>query len=145
MMSRCVSIILAFAVCASSAFGLSQGMALCVDDTGRVALEAAHVEHAHRHATGEEHGHDDAGLDPDHQTLHRAIDSCFDIYVGMATANSPRMSGQEIGKPTAVVVANTAAAALNILRVFVAEGLSHCRGDAARAELTCLSGIILLV
>ena len=143
-MSRCISIILAFAVCTSSSFGLSQGLVLCVDDTGRVALEAAHVEHAHRHANGDEHGHDDAGLNPDHETLHHAIASCFDICVGVAKAKSPRTSGQEIGKPTAVLANNTAAA-LHLLRGPVGEGLSHCREDTARAELACLSGIILLV
>ncbi len=144
-MQSFVSAILCFSNLVGIGLGLHNGMVVCFDDHGHVAFEAAHVEHAHRHAEGEDHGHEDFGIDPDHEFLHDAIASCFDVRVGTVRPHSVRAHELRFDGPTAVASSITAAADLDLPRVPAMGSTCHFWGSTARAELACLSGIILLV
>jgi hypothetical protein len=127
---------------AATGLGLNNGMVICFDDHGHVAVEAAHVQHVHRHADGEGHGDDDLGLDPDHDALHDAIASCFDAHVGQARHSAP-VHDLRLGDPTAPTPLIITKADLPASPI--SNRCGDLRGATARAELACLSGIVLLV
>ena len=146
-MHATVTAILCVSVFTTTGVGLNNGMVICVDDHGHVAVEAAHVQHAHRHADGEHHGDDGLGLglDPDHEALHDAIASCFDSHMGPARQHSPRLHALRLGRPTFAVPFVIAGAATTPPTAFTIWETCNLRGAAARAELACLSAIVLLV
>ena len=80
--------VVSFAVCLAvltvSSLGLNRGMILHVDDHGHLALESAHVRHAHEHEEGADHEHDDFAGDADHAELHAAM--AFDANAGVLKA-----------------------------------------------------------
>ena len=138
-------VIVCTAVVSGTSLGLNNGMVVCFDDHGHLAIEAAHVEHAHRHADGDHHGDEDFGIDPDHEVLHDAIASCFDLHLGQMGQHSARVHELRLGQPTAVAAAVIAAANLMTSTVPAPGGTCRLRGAAARGELVCLRAIILLV
>ena len=140
-------LVLALAVFVAGALGTSNGMVLCVDDDGHLALEAPHLSHAHSHAHGADHDPHDHGGDADHADLHDLMASCSDSFVSgqklerssSSLALDQHHAGLELSLPPCFQIAPAPSSGTHGLAV------PASRGGTAHVELACLASVILLV
>ena len=143
----CTILVLVLAVFAAGGLGTSNGMVLCVDGDGHLALEAPRLSHAHSHAHGADHDPHDHGEDADHADLHDLMASCSDSFgTGPKLERSPsslaihqHLVGLELSLPTILLIAPTPSSGPRGLAV------PTFRGGTAHLELACLASIVLLV
>jgi hypothetical protein len=128
-----------------SSLGLNQGMVLCVDAHGHLALEPAHVRHAHDHEEHADHGPHDFSGDADHGELHTAMGSCWDAGVA---------NGEQLTRPSAISRLVEAAPLSHpvaaVLLCILPSGLTRAGagdfwGSTARPELGRLRAVVLIL
>lgn len=147
MFRTCTILAVTLAVLAGGTLGTSNGMVLCVDADGRVAVEAPHIRHAHSHARGADHDRHDHGEDADHADLHEMMSSCSDSFVsGQALERSSSSiaihqhhAGLKLSLPPCFRIAPAPSSPTDVLAV------PTFRGGTAHLELACLASLILLV
>ena len=143
---RTVTIIAAaLAVLTVSSLGLNRGMVLHVDDHGHLALESAHVRHAHEHEEGADHEHTDFAGDADHAELHAAM--AFDANACVVKTD-PRTDSSALSAVADAAFLPHALASLllpDLPSVTVRTGAGDFWGSTAHPELAPLGTVVLLV
>ena len=139
---------LSVAVFASGSLGTANGMVLCMDGEGHLAVEPPHLKHVHSHAEGEDRERHDHDRDADHADLRDLPTTCSDSF--LAVQNLERASSNEVPAQHQVAASHLClAACLNSpMRPLAVTDRSHVpafRGGTARAELASLRCVVLLV
>jgi hypothetical protein len=133
------------AVLTVSSLGLNRGMVLYVDDHGHLALDSAHVRHAHDHEEGADHGPHEFSGNADHDDLHAAL--AFDANASVVKAEQRSDTSAHSTVADAVVIPHPLASLL------LPESLSRIArtragdfwGSTAHPELVALRAVVLLV
>jgi hypothetical protein len=137
-----------FALClatiVASALGLNKGMVLCIDHHGHLALEHAHVRHAHCHNEGADHEFSDPGPDADHAELHESRALCTDAGQGHGALTASEQPLRRIKLPAAPLLYTPY---LSHQPSTFAAGIAPSRAPVApaRAELASLRSVVLTV
>lgn len=139
---------LSVAVFAGGGLGTSNGMVLCIDGDGHLAIEAPHLKHAHSHAQGADHERHDHDRDADHGDLHDLLATCSDSFLivqKLERASSSVVADQHYLAPLSLCLPACLVSAVPPFAV--TDGLSApaFRGGTARAELVSLRSVVLLV
>ena len=136
---------LCLAVLTASSLGLNRGMVLYVDHHGHVALDSAHVRHAHDHEQCANHEPHDFTGDADHDKLHAAL--VIDAHAGAVKAEQQSAASSPSAVAHAAVLPHPFSALLlpeppcGIART----GPGDFRGDTAHLQLASLRAVVLLV
>ena len=133
------------AVFTVSTLGLDRGMVLYVDDHGHLALECAHVRHAHDHEEGADHEPHDFSGGADHGELHAAM--AFDASAAVVKAEQPSGSSAVSTLTDSALLPHPLASILPVIPSFgtAQTGAGNFWGDAAHPELASLRAVVLLV
>jgi hypothetical protein len=133
------------AVFAASALGLNQGMVVCTDGHGRLAVESAHVRHAHAHGEGADHEHHECPEDAEHAELHAALADCSDFSAGQAGLGGASSDTHRLAPSQPLPVSADRCPVLKPRLGPAGTAAGNFRGVTARAELGSLGAVILLV
>ena len=140
-------LVLVVAMLAGGSLGTSNGMVVCIDSDGHVAVEAPHLSHAFHHAEGADHEPHDYDGDAEHADLHEMIGSCFDSLVSVQRLE--RSSSSLAAIHHFHVVLNLCLPACSDIGVQPLDGsglaVATFRGGTAHIELACLRSVVLLV
>ena len=139
------SLFLCVAVLTVSSLGLNRGMVLHVDDHGHLALESAHVRHAHEHEEGADHEHNDFAGDADHAELHAAM--AFDANAGVVKADQRTDSSALSAVADAAFLPHPLSSVLlpDLPSVIERTGTADFWVSTAHPELASLGTVVLLV
>jgi hypothetical protein len=155
-----VIFVLCLAVLAGGSLGTANGMVVCVDRHGHIALEAPHGAVPHRHEAcgdAQEHEDDDDAVESDGSAIadfvhsgpgHDSTGDCSDsAIVKVATQKSTSVadaSGRQFQPLPAFLGGAPALASSDPARVDDAGDIC-CRGGVALVSLASIRSVVLLV
>jgi hypothetical protein len=142
-----VIFVLAFAVTVGGCLGTSNGLVLCTDADGHVAIEAPHLRHAHSHAEGADHEPHDPAEDADHGELHGLLATCSDSAVAtqkLERSSADVTAAQQALAPLVLCLFGCPATGVQPASATHGLGAPNFRGGTAHPDVA-LRSVILLV